>query len=106
MRYRAPKAGALPGCATPRQETLFYYKAFTNVDAAQNSQFDLNCAGTQGRIERHLVCLMRRRASEHETTSTQTQARQPLQQRFDAELAGFLASAVIFHSVTEESLAL
>jgi len=44
MRYRAPKAGALPGCATPRQETLIDYKAFTNVDVAQRSQFDLNCA--------------------------------------------------------------
>ena len=46
MRYRAPKAGALPGCATPRQETLIDYKAFANVDGAPRGQFDLNCART------------------------------------------------------------
>jgi len=31
MKYRAPKAGALPGCATPRQELLNHSKALATL---------------------------------------------------------------------------
>ena len=47
-RPPAPKAGALPGCATPRHEVRNDYKALPNGNVAPPVQFGLqlcqNCA--------------------------------------------------------------
>ena len=47
-RPPAPKAGALPGCATPRHEVRNDYKALPNRTVAPSDQFGLrlcqNCA--------------------------------------------------------------
>src|SRR5215469_6862274 len=40
-RPPAPKAGALPGCATPRRQLRIDYTAIENSDAAPTSQFGL-----------------------------------------------------------------
>src|SRR5256885_13943937 len=32
----APKAGALPGCATPRHEMLFHYRALRSFPSAES----------------------------------------------------------------------
>jgi hypothetical protein len=48
MPYRAPKAGALPGCATPRHEVRIHYKALPSSSLSKTGQFGLelcqNCA--------------------------------------------------------------
>jgi hypothetical protein len=41
VECRAPKAGALPGCATPRHEVRKDYKALPNRTVAPSDQFGL-----------------------------------------------------------------
>ena len=66
----APKAGALPGCATPRHEVRTHYKALPTLSLAKTTQFGLQlcqncarilslnhgCARIHARIQRHFVC--------------------------------------------------
>src|SRR5437879_7705128 len=55
MKYRAPKAGALPGCATPRRELLNHSKALCNFTPTWNSVVAGGCARIKRSLEYECV---------------------------------------------------